>query len=123
MPTSTEFEAAAAALFRASEETGELVGVCRPFLGSTTIKGGELGVLVETTLDTTDAQLQHTVISLDALANKCLHRAAVCEAYAASLRTYDAEVREWRTAKENVGPGEPVPRRPERPNPSQPWIN
>ncbi len=122
MPTVNEFDLAAAAFTRASEDAQALIGRCRPFLGPDVVDGGALAELVEITMDVSDQNMVKASTGLADLASICRHRAEISRAYAADLNLYHHQVDRWRRSNAALPPGEPLSPRPRPPNNPPAWV-
>lgn len=123
MPSATDFDLAAAAFGRASEDLAILVGAARPYLGPDTVDGGALAELVQVTLDVSDQNLTGAATMLTGLATVCRDRAAVCRAYAHDLQVFDGALDRWLSVTTALPEGEPIPPRPHLPSRPPTWVN
>lgn len=122
MPTATQFDYAAGIFDRVTIEFADLIGRCRPYLGSDVVEGGLLGELVEDTLTMSDNNLMFACVEFSDLAQRCRVRAEVCRSYAASMRGYYSAVGEWDELSLTLPDGEIQPRRPRRPPRPPGWV-
>ena len=123
MPNVVDFELAAAAFSRASEDLQLLRGSCQPFLGADTVTGGALAGLVEVTMDVSDQNLTSAAAALNELADNARQRAAVCRAYAMDLRSFNQELQRWQNNVADYPTGETMPPRPQPPRSPPSWVS
>ncbi|MEZ5341846.1 MAG: hypothetical protein R2706_10455 [Acidimicrobiales bacterium] len=87
MPTSFDFDLAAA-LFDSVAELETILAPAAAALGRDTVSGGQLGLLIDATLDATSHTLASTAATLQADARLCRQRADDCRAYGAAVAAY-----------------------------------
>lgn len=125
MPFAEDFDAAAAALDAAAEQTTTLVEPARATMSSGAMTGGQLTDVVTDELDAATALLDQAGAELRELAATCRERAEICrqalgaqQAYTESYAGYEAELRDRPPGAEAEPPAPPVP-----PPAPPPWAN
>ncbi len=126
MPTSFEFEQAAASFDAAADRAERLLEHTRRYFGPDTMRDGKLPLLADVTVDTAVLAAASVADELRGQADTCRIRAEACRTYSRQLATYGAEMDRWQRnqhrADESAAGGQglvvagPRPRRPSRPS-------
>lgn len=129
MPTAAEFRSAASRLRAAADDCAAVADRMWSLGDAHGVAGGRLEPLVETALTANAVGAGTVGQRCDALADLCLERAAVCDAYAADLAAWSVAVDRWedrraawRRAVDDGGVGLWPGPRPARPNPPASWV-
>ncbi len=120
MPTSLEFDHAAALYDRVAADIATVLGPPAAMLGAETVSGGMLGLVVEATLDAATANVASCIRDFQDSAALCRQRAEACREFAAEITTYHRDLDFW-TA--DVAPdGVRIVPRPTRPTKPASWV-
>ena len=97
MPTSLDFDHAAALYDRVVADIATILGPPTSQLGVETISGGMLGLVVDATLDAATANVATCIRDFQDSAALCRQRAEACRQFAAEMASYHQELDQWST--------------------------
>lgn len=118
MPSASDFDAAAAILYRAADDMAGWTAGSRSHFGPDTISGGTLTLVCHQAVDVAEHLAATTAEILRADAATCARRAQAVRAYEAALGDYRSALQEWRAQVAALPSGvapTPSPSRPDKP--------
>ena len=120
MPTSLEFDHAAALYDRVAADLATVLGPPKSMLGAETVSGGQLGLVVDATIDAATTNVNSCIGDFLDSAALCRQRAETCRQFAVELQSYQRALDLW-TAE--VAPdGRRLAPRPARPPSPADWV-
>ncbi len=120
MPTSHEFDHAAALYDQVASDIATVLGPPTALLGVETVSGGMLGLVVDATIDAATANVATCIRDLQDSAALCRQRAEACRQFAAEMATYHQALDQWST---EIPPDRVrLDSRPARPNKPAIWV-
>lgn len=120
MPTSLEFDHAAALYDRVAADIALVLGPPTVLLGVETVSGGMLGLVVDATIDAATANVATCIRDFQDSAALCRQRAEACREFAAEMATYHKALDQWST---DIPPDRlRLDTRPTRPTKPASWV-
>lgn len=116
MPTSYEFDWAAAAFEQSAAQLETILAPAITALGPETVNGGQLALVIDATIDASKANLARCIEDLYASAQTCRQRATDCRAYGDAVAAYRHELDQW-------SPLDPTDERPTWPSKPATWVD
>lgn len=120
MPTSLDFDRAAAIYDRVAADLETVLGPTLAMLGAETVSGGQLGLVVDATVDAATTNVNLCVGDLLDCAALCRQRAETCRQFEAELRSYQNALDLW--SAEVAPDGVRLAPRPARPPRPSAWV-